>query len=94
MTMRTPGDDVDLAAGFLFTEGIITGAGDLEEVRRAGPNAVEAKLRPSVAVDATKLDRQSFVSSSCGACGKRSIAAAAWRAAIRLLPGNPASHPR
>jgi FdhD protein len=75
VTMRTPGDDADLAAGFLFTEGIIAEAGDIESIRRSGLNAVEATLRPGVAPDAARLDRHSFVASSCGACGKRSIAA-------------------
>ena len=89
VTMRTPGDDVDLAAGFLFTEGIISGAGDLEEVSRAGPNAVEARLRAGVAVDAAKLDRHSFVSSSCGACGKRSIAAVRVASRYPIAPGEP-----
>jgi FdhD protein len=89
VTMRTPGDDVDLAAGFLFTEGIITEAGDLEGMRRAGPNAVEARLRPGVAVDAAKLDRHSFVSSSCGACGKRSITAVRVASRHPIALGEP-----
>ena len=46
VTMRTPGDDVDLTAGFLFTEGIISGVEDIEDIRRAGVNAAEARLRP------------------------------------------------
>ena len=71
VTMRTPGDDVELAAGFLFTEGIISGLDDLEAVERTGPNAVKARLQPGVALEPAKLDRHSFVSSSCGACGKR-----------------------
>jgi FdhD protein len=89
VTMRTPGDDKDLAAGFLFTEGIIAGLGDLEGISRTGPNAVEARLRPGVTVDAARLDRHSFVSSSCGACGKRSIAAV-WVAIRHPIPlGQP-----
>ncbi len=87
--MRTPGDDVDLAAGFLFTEGIIIDAGDLEGVMRTGPNAVEATLRPGVPVDTAKLDRHSFVSSSCGACGKRSIAAVRVASRHPIAPGAP-----
>jgi FdhD protein len=89
VTMRTPGDDVDLAAGFLFTEGIIAREADLEVVRRAGPNAVEARLGPGVAVDAARLDRHSFVSSSCGACGKRSIAAIRVTSRHPIAPGEP-----
>jgi FdhD protein len=61
VTMRTPGDDVDLAAGFLFTEGIIAGAEDIEDIKRAGVNAAEARLRPGVSPDAARLDRHSFV---------------------------------
>jgi FdhD protein len=89
VTMRTPGNDVDLAAGFLLTEGLIAGADDLERVRRAGRNAVEARLRSGVRPDAAKLDRHSFVSSSCGACGKRSIAAVRVASRYFLVPGEP-----
>jgi FdhD protein len=89
VTMRTPGDDVDLAAGFLLTEGIISGSEELERVKRVGPNAVEARLRPGVTPDAAKLDRHSFVSSSCGACGKRSIAAVRVTSRHALVAGTP-----
>ena len=93
VTMRTPGNDVDLAAGFLLTEGLIAGADDLERVRRAGRNAVEARLRSGVRPDAAKLDRHSFVSSSCGACGKRSIAAVRVASRYFLVPGAPCLAP-
>jgi len=89
VTMRTPGDDMELAVGFLFTEGIIAGPDDLEGVERTGPNAVMARLRPGVALDPAKLDRHSFVSSSCGACGKRSIAAVRVLGRHRIVPGEP-----
>jgi FdhD protein len=89
VTMRTPGHDVDLAAGFLFTEGIIAGAGDIEDIRRAGLNAVEARLRPDAAPDAARLDRHSFISSSCGACGKRSIAAVRVASRHPIILGTP-----
>jgi FdhD protein len=94
VTMRTPGDDVDLAAGFLFTEGIIAGVGDLEGIRRIGLNAVEARLRLGVTPDAARLDRHSFVSSSCGACGKRSIAAVRVARRHPILPGTPRISPQ
>ena len=89
VTMRTPGDDVELAAGFLLTEGLIAGCEDIERVARAGPNAVEASLRRGVTPDAAKLDRHSFVSSSCGACGKRSIAAVRVASRYFLVPREP-----
>jgi FdhD protein len=89
VTMRTPGNDVDLAAGFLFTEGIVRGTADLEDVRRAGPNAAEVRLRRGIAVDVATLDRHSFVSSSCGVCGKRSIAAVKVTSRHTIAPGEP-----
>jgi FdhD protein len=93
VTMRTPGDDVDLAAGFLFTEGIIGGAADIDGIWRAGLNAVEARLRSGVDPDAATLDRHSFVSSSCGACGKRSIAAVRVTSRHPITPGVPRLSP-
>jgi FdhD protein len=89
VTMRTPGDDVDLAAGFVFTEGIVSGPAELKDVRRTGPNAVEVRLPPGVTVDAARLDRHSYVSSSCGACGKRSIAAVKVTSRYTIAPGEP-----
>src|SRR5713226_2320200 len=74
VTMRTPGDDYDLAAGFLFTEGLIRSAEDIESIRHWGsPNIVRIGLRPGVRIDAGKLDRHFYTTSSCGVCGKTSI---------------------
>ena len=89
VTMRTPGDDTDLAAGFLFTEGIISGRDEIESVERKGPNAVVARLRPGISLDLARLDRHSFVSSSCGACGKRSIKAVRVAGRYAIAPGLP-----
>jgi FdhD protein len=75
VTMRTPGADVELAAGFLFTEGVIRHENEIAEIRATAANIVLATLKPTARVDPARLDRQSFVSSSCGVCGKRSIAA-------------------
>jgi FdhD protein len=89
VTMRTPGDDAELAAGFLFTEGIVASRDDLDGVDRKGPNAVVATLRRGVLLDLAKLDRHSFVSSSCGACGKRSIEAVRVAGRHVITPGEP-----
>ncbi|HEY0156514.1 MAG TPA: formate dehydrogenase accessory sulfurtransferase FdhD [Thermoanaerobaculia bacterium] len=73
VTMRTPGDDYDLAAGFLFTEGLVRG-GEIESVRHWGsPNQVRVALRPPARIDASKLERHFYTTSSCGVCGKTSI---------------------
>ncbi len=76
VTMRTPGDDVDLAIGFLFTEGIISHA---RQVAGAGPcgasNVVRVDLQPGVTVDLARLERHFYTASSCGVCGKASLEA-------------------
>jgi FdhD protein len=74
VTMRTPGDDYDLAAGFLFTEGLIRSAEDIDSIRHWGsPNIVRVALRAGVRIDTAKLDRHFYTTSSCGVCGKTSI---------------------
>src|SRR5262245_35143356 len=64
VTMRTPGADVELAAGFLFTEGIVRDPCEISEIGEASANVVLAELAPRSAIDLSRLDRQSFVSSS------------------------------
>src|ERR1041385_6526051 len=74
VTMRTPGDDFDLAAGFLFTEGLIQSGSDIDGIRQWGsPNVVRVSLVDGVTIDSAKLDRHFYTTSSCGVCGKTSI---------------------
>ncbi|WP_165227043.1 formate dehydrogenase accessory sulfurtransferase FdhD [Aquisphaera insulae] len=89
VTMRTPGQDIDLAAGFLVTEGIVSAREAVEAVERGGRNAVVARLRAGVAPDLSGLGRHSFVSSSCGACGKRTIEAVRVAGRYAIPPGEP-----
>ena len=89
VTMRTPGDDCDLAAGFLFTEGIVTDANEIEDVCNENRNVVEVTLRRGVEVDLALLERHSFVASSCGICGKKSIAAVWVRRKFPIAADEP-----
>lgn len=74
VTLRTPGADFDLAAGFLFTESILRGGDDVESYRHWGsPNVVRVALREGVSVDLQRLQRHFYSTSSCGVCGKTSI---------------------
>ena len=87
ITMRTPGDDCDLAAGFLFTEGIVSDADEFEDIDSENQNVVSVTLRRGVEVDLTLLERHSFVASSCGVCGKKSIAAVCVRRKFPIAAG-------
>jgi FdhD protein len=78
VTMRTPGHDDELAAGFLFTEGMISRRQDIVGVGQclesdAPENTLNVFLAPKVEVDFDRLTRHVFASSSCGVCGKASI---------------------
>ena len=83
ITMRTPGDDFELAAGFLFTEGIIKSADQITKIKHCGVpakdsifnNTVRVDLRSDVKIDFKRLERHFYTSSSCGVCGKTSIEA-------------------
>jgi FdhD protein len=80
LTMRTPGHDEELAAGFLFTEGFINDATELGEIRRVrerkgapAPNAIDIVLNVPAGRLRSRLKRNFVMSSSCGVCGKTSI---------------------
>lgn len=88
VTMRTPGDDFDLAIGFLLTEGIVSSAADVAtlmhcqdegEDGRPTFNVVDVVLRPGVEPPDVSLERSFYTTSSCGVCGKASIDAVRLR---------------
>ncbi|MDQ1054411.1 FdhD protein [Arthrobacter sp. SORGH_AS 212] len=94
VTMRTPGDDFDLVAGFLVSEGVIRDGSELVSLRfcAGGPedvqtfNVVDAQLRPDVPLPETM--RHVYTSSSCGICGTESI-----EAVRKTLHCNPSANP-
>jgi FdhD protein len=96
VTMRTPGDDLDLAAGFLLTEGLIQrreqivalehDPGDPENPAANRGNVVRVELDPESMPDFEKMRRHFFAASSCGICGKASIDAVRARS---MQPPNP-----
>ncbi len=81
VTMRTPGHDFELAVGFLFAEGLLTTAADIENVEFCGPpapgktqsNIVRVELGEHLELDLVKLQRNFYSTSSCGICGKASL---------------------
>ncbi|OSZ58138.1 sufurtransferase FdhD [Streptomyces pharetrae CZA14] len=82
ITMRTPGDDFALAAGFLVSEGVLATAQDLQNiVYCAGAtadgtntyNVVDVRTAPGVAIPDITLERNVYTTSSCGLCGKASL---------------------
>src|SRR5579863_4838911 len=78
VTMRTPGNDLELAAGFLVTEGIIESHDQLGKINAAAPdataksNVVQVQLK-NTQFTAENQQRNFFTASSCGICGKASI---------------------
>ena len=81
VTMRTPGNDFELALGFLYTEGIITSYDQVESIQychdgkrpEEKDNVVRVELHPAIVIDFKKLQRNFYSTSSCGVCGKSSI---------------------
>ena len=84
VTMRTSGDDMALAAGFLYAESVVRDAQDIAAMRFVGAaddpnrqNVLQVKLKPSAGFrpDAARLQRNFVATSSCGMCGKASLVA-------------------
>lgn len=75
VTMRTPGNDEELAAGFLFTEGIIKDHSAIKEIKQFGfdNNQVLVSLHENILPSLNIPDRNFYTTSSCGVCGKASI---------------------
>ncbi|HEX5202687.1 formate dehydrogenase accessory sulfurtransferase FdhD [Paractinoplanes rhizophilus] len=99
VTMRTPGHDIDLAMGFLLSEGIITSADDVVTAQLcAGTdapntyNVVDVVLGEAVPPPVTDPSRNFYTTSSCGVCGKASIDAVRTRSVFDVA-GDPLSVP-
>jgi FdhD protein len=96
ITMRTPGDDFELAAGFLRAEGIVANRDDVLDINycldelpeEQQLNVVTVTLRTGLAFDLAKLERHFFTTSSCGVCGKAALDALDLRG-CEVLPSGP-----
>jgi FdhD protein len=91
ITMRTPGDDFELAAGFLLTEGILDSRHQIERIHHCGKgkgatNTLRVDLVEGVEVDLKRLERNFYTTSSCGVCGKSSLDALATGARPVVTP--------
>jgi FdhD protein len=73
VTMRTPGNDLELTLGFLFTEGIIKNYDQVKSANNLTENIVCVELKEDVTFEIRKLEKHFYTSSSCGVCGKSSI---------------------
>jgi len=96
VTMRTPGNDFELAAGFLYGEGILDGRDDVADVaycldadveEEQRQNIVTVTLRPGLDFDLSRLERNFYTTSSCGVCGKATLEALEVQGCELLGPG-------
>lgn len=93
VTMRTPEFDRELAAGFLFTEGLLDSATQIERIDvEHFSNQVSVLLKDGVEIDAEQLSRHSFVASSCGVCGKKTIDAVRVKRKFVCSKDSPVIH--
>ena len=101
ITMRTPGNDFELAAGFLFTEGILEDSRQIQRIHwsksdgnpRQASNSVTVELADGVEIDFARLERHFYTSSSCGVCGKASIEALEMQSCPALPRESPKIDP-
>jgi len=95
ITMRTPGSDLDLAVGFLFSEGIIDDVGQILSMRAGSAqdedsgDRVTIRLKPEVAIDPARVRRNFYTNSSCGVCGKLAIGAIEVRPSRAIRQSGP-----
>lgn len=75
VTMRTPGNDADLATGFLFTEGIIPSAAAVKDINTQIPNIIQVQLHEEVQPVLKSTQRNFFANAGCGVCGKTELGA-------------------
>ena len=87
VTMRTPGNDNELALGFLFTEGIVSDRAQVQGTKTIGDNIIQVALSDTVLPEMNKLERNFYTTSSCGVCGKASIDA------VRIACNLPNNYP-
>ena len=96
VTMRTPGADFELAAGFLYGEGIVKGSDDIARISYCVDsdldaaqqyNIVNVELRGGREYDLRPLERHFYTSSACGVCGKASLEQLELRGCPVALPG-------
>jgi FdhD protein len=98
VTMRTPGDDIDLAAGFLYTEGLLGSLADVHEIKMCDENVAAVSVTPGASL--APSSRKFVTTSACGVCGKDSIEAIRVRSrfdvgadAVRVSPAVLAALP-
>jgi len=98
VTMRTVGNDFELALGFLFTEGIIQSYDDVYSIKHcvdagkqgANENIVRVELQEDVSLNLSNLERNFYTTSSCGVCGKASIDAIKVHCPLKIPKNTPA----
>ncbi|HWG62200.1 MAG TPA: formate dehydrogenase accessory sulfurtransferase FdhD, partial [Streptosporangiaceae bacterium] len=98
VTMRTPGDDIDLAAGFLFTEGLLRSPADIREIRMCDDNVAAVTMRTELVLAGVGVNgadapdrvssghRNFMMTSACGVCGKDSIEAIRVKSRFDVRP--------
>ena len=87
ITMRTPGQDQELAVGFLYTEGIVHHRNVIEEITTGADSSITVAVTGNL--DLKRLERHFYTSSSCGVCGKASLQALQMNREIHLDPSRP-----
>src|SRR5260370_34807519 len=86
VTMRTPGHDFELAAGFLFAEDIISSASQIRSLASPSPDVVVVELSQDAMIERPKSQREFIMTSACGLCGKESLESLAVNRCPVLAP--------